>query len=65
MIMHEHKVWVCSGVIESQTSQIVFYLILNYYLQLKSHRQDFTLALTSIVHSPELFIKGVSIYIAF
>ena len=28
-----------------------FYLILNYYLQLKCHREDFTLALTSIVYS--------------
>ena len=28
-----------------------FYLILNYYLQLKCHQEDFTLALTSIVYS--------------
>ena len=31
--------------------EVFFYLILNYYLQLKCNREDFTLALTSIVYS--------------
>ena len=32
-------------------SKCFFYLILNYYLQLKCYRQDFTLAPTSIIYS--------------
>ena len=67
MIMLEHKVWVTSGMIYTQTWvissfehddvyisfmwQVFLCLILNYYLQLICHREDFTLALTSIVHS--------------